>query len=221
MTPPGTITFYFDFVSPYAYLGWSSIQAVADAHGRTLLPVPVLFAAILDAHGQKGPAEIPAKRDYTRRDVIRKAHRAGLRVMSPPTHPFNPLLALRVASLPMEADARRAIVDALFAATWRDGLGVDSEEKVSTIVTRAGFDGPKLVALASEPDAKNAVRKATAHAIALGVFGVPTVIVDDETFWGTDGLAFVDAFLRGDDPVPRGPLPEIPSSAARSPKPTS
>lgn len=77
--------FYFDFISPYAYLAWTQLPALAARHERELVPVPVLFAALLNAHGQKGPAEIPAKRIYLFKDVCRKAHLLGLPPPSPPT----------------------------------------------------------------------------------------------------------------------------------------
>src|SRR5512140_3653821 len=97
------IRFCFDYVSPYAYLAWTQIHALAARHGREVTPVPVLFAALLDAAGTKGPAEIPAKRGYVFKDVLRSAHRLRVPLVPPPAHPFNPLLALRVSSLDLEA----------------------------------------------------------------------------------------------------------------------
>ncbi|MBC7052108.1 2-hydroxychromene-2-carboxylate isomerase, partial [Salmonella enterica subsp. enterica serovar Enteritidis] len=79
---------------------------------------------LLDAHGTKGPAEIPAKRIYTFRDAYRKAHRLGLPPLRPPpSHPFNPLLALRVASSELDPATKRRLIDALFQATWVAGTG--------------------------------------------------------------------------------------------------
>ncbi|CAN5518354.1 2-hydroxychromene-2-carboxylate isomerase [soil metagenome] len=196
------IVFYLDFISPYAYVAWNQVHAIAKKHDRTVTPIPILFAAVLDAHGQKGPAEIPAKRVYTFKDALRKAHHAGLPLVPPPSHPFNPLLALRVASLPMDPTAQRKVIDALYDATWRTGAGVENAALVENAVTQAGFDGPALVNAASEASAKDRLRDATKAAIDRGVFGVPTVAIGDELFWGVDGLAFVDAFLRGEDPVP-------------------
>src|SRR4051794_39152535 len=101
--PEPTLAFYFDFISPYAFIAWTQVHAIAERNGATVVAIPVLFAGLLDAHGTKGPAETPAKRVYTFRDAYRKAPRAGLPPLRPPpSHPFNPLLALRVASLPMD-----------------------------------------------------------------------------------------------------------------------
>ncbi len=198
------LRFHFDFISPYAYIASTQIFALAERHGREVELVPVLFAALLDAHGTKGPAEIPAKRVYTFKDAYRKAHRAGLPPLRPPpSHPFNPLLALRASSSDLEPAARRRLVDALFDATWAAGLGIDSREAVAAAARRAGLEGDSIVAAAEDPVIKARLRAQTDGAVAAGVFGVPTITVDGELFWGTDGLELCDAFLRGEDPVPR------------------
>ena len=101
------VRFCFDFISPYAYIASKSVQALAARHGRQVELVPVLFAALLDANGQKGPAEIPSKRLHTFKDAFRKAHRAGLTLVMPPSHPFNPLTALRVVGV-VDDSAERA-----------------------------------------------------------------------------------------------------------------
>ena len=102
------VRFYFDFVSPYAYIGWTQIHRVVEARGQRVEAGPVLFAGLLNAHGQKGPAEIPAKRASLFKDGSRKAHAFGLPALQPPpAHPFNPLLALRLCVLPMAEGARR------------------------------------------------------------------------------------------------------------------
>ena len=197
------IRLYFDYLSPYAYIAWTQIHALAERHGWAVEPRPVLFAALLGEHGQKGPAEIPAKRLYTFKDAYRKARRAGLELVPPPSHPFNPLLALRVASLPMPEDARRKLIDALYDATWATGEGVETPERVATAADRAGLPGAELVERAAQQENKDRLRDATRAAIERGVFGVPTLDVDGELFWGTDGIDFAGAFLRGEDPVPK------------------
>jgi 2-hydroxychromene-2-carboxylate isomerase len=197
------VRFHFDFVSPYAYIAWTQIHRVVEAHGQSVEPVPVLFAGLLNAHGQKGPAEIPAKRVYLFKDASRKAHAFGLPPLQPPpSHPFNPLLALRLCVVPMAADARRRLIDALYAATWAGGGGVESPERVRAILERLGLDAPALLDAAAAPAAKAALKANTDAAIAAGVFGVPTAAVGDELFWGVDALPHLDDFLAGRDPLP-------------------
>lgn len=195
------LRFYFDFISPYAYLAWTQVHDLAARHGREVEPVPVLFAAMLDRYGHKGPAEIAPKRAYIFKDALRQARRVGVPLVPPPTHPFNPLLALRVASLPMEPDARRALISALYRETWGGGPGVTDPAVVAELARAVGLDGDALVRAASEPEAKSRVRAQTAAALDEGVFGVPTLRVDGELYWGFDAWPHIEARLRGEDTV--------------------
>jgi 2-hydroxychromene-2-carboxylate isomerase len=164
-------------------------------------PVPVLFAALLNAHGQKGPAEIPPKKVYIFKDVLRRAYRLGIPIVPPPAHPFNPLLALRAASLELPAPEKRALIDRLYQATWGGGSGVDNPDAVAAAATAAGLDGAAIVAAASGEDVKARLRRQTDEAIAAGVFGVPTMLVGEELFWGFDALEHLDDYLCGEDPL--------------------
>lgn len=197
------LRYYLDFISPYAYLGWSQVQALAQRRELTLRPVPVLFAAMLDAFGHKGPAEIPPKREYTFKHVLRLAHDLELPLVPPPAHPFNPLLGLRIASLPMDAAARVRVIDLLFERTWGTGLGVTDPVAVAQALSAAGLPGEALVAQASTPEAKARVRQQTADALERGVFGVPSVELEGtgEVFWGQDSLPHFERFADGHDPV--------------------
>jgi 2-hydroxychromene-2-carboxylate isomerase len=199
------VRFYFDYISPYAYVAWTQIHTIAARHGRTVAPIPVLFAALLNHHGQKGPAEIPAKRIYTFKDAYRKAHRYGLPPLeAPPSHPFNPLLALRVSTLPLDLEVQRRIIDAFYAATWAGGGGVETPEAVSRILSGLGLDAPALLEQAESLPNKAALRAQTEAAIKEQVFGVPTMIADGELFWGVDALPSLEDRLLGQDPVPPG-----------------
>lgn len=190
----------FDFVSPYAYIAWTQIHRIAGTH--EVQASPVLFAALLDAHGTLGPAEVEGKRIYTFKDAYRKAHKHGLPpLVPPPSHPFNPLTALRVASLPMKEPNRRKLIDALFAATWATGEGIETPAKIASVANAIGLDGAKLVLSANEPESKDRVRKQTEEAIAMGAFGVPTIFVDGEMFWGVDSLPYLEDRLAGKDPT--------------------
>jgi 2-hydroxychromene-2-carboxylate isomerase len=195
------IRFLFDFVSPNAYLAWTQLPALAKRHERTIEPVPVLFAALLEAHGQLGPAEIPAKIRWMTRNNLRKAALVGVELNPPAFHPFNPILALRVSSLALDPARRRALIDALFRAVWVRGLHVSEPAVVEAIGDEVGLSGAALVAQAQEPACKTTLREHTEGAIARGVFGVPTMEVGDELFWGYDDLPQLERFLAGRDPL--------------------
>jgi len=199
------IELYFDFVSPYAYLAWTQRNALAARVGRDVEPIPILFAGILAALGTKGPAEVPARRAYVFKDALRAAQRAGVRLVPPQAHPFNPLIALRIAGLGLEPALRTRIIDALFTAAWADGGSIDTAERISEVLARHGIEAAPLLAAAAEPEAKDRLRRRTEEAIARGAFGVPTLFVDGELFFGFDAFPEIEAYVRGDDPVPKHP----------------
>src|SRR6266540_1027869 len=184
MTSAEPIRFLFDFRSARAYIAWTQVHALAERNRREVEPVPVLFAALLGTYGHKGPAEIPPKRIYVMKNALRIAHRLGLPLAPPPAHPFNPLLALRASSLPLPATKRRALIDRLFAATWGGGPGVEDPAVVARLASEVGLDGDAVVSEARFGEAKARLRAQTDAAVAAGVFGVPTIFVGDELFWG-------------------------------------
>jgi 2-hydroxychromene-2-carboxylate isomerase len=195
------VRFFFDYISPNAYIAWKRIHAVVERHDHALEPVPVLFAGLLRANRLLGPAEVPDKRRWMFKDVLRKAHVLGLPLRPPAAHPFNPLLALRVTSLPLSPDLRRRLIDTLFAAVWERGLDVSRPATVVALVGSLGLDGARAVANAGTPGTKDRLRRATEAALREGVFGVPTMIVGQELFWGFDDFKHLELVLAGDDPI--------------------
>lgn len=195
------IRFYFDYISPNAYLAWTQLPALVERNGCVVEPVPVLFAGLLEAHRQLGPAEVPPKMRWMWKNIVRKAAVIGVPLNAPAFHPFNPLLALRVSSLPLQPDEKLKLIDALLGAVWVRGMHVAEPAVVEQVANEAGLDGAALIAQASQPDCKAQLRKQTDQAIADGVFGVPTIAVGNELFWGYDDLPFLQRFLDGADPA--------------------
>lgn len=196
-----TIRFYFDYISHNAYLAWTQLPQLAAKYDCGLEPVPVLFAGLLEAHGQLGPAEVPAKLRWMTRNNLRKAALLGVPLNPPAFHPFNPLLALRVSSLPLPADKRRALVSALFEAVWVHAQHVSEVAVIEQVGNQIGLSGTRLVSEAGQAECKAALRQQTDDAIARGVFGVPSMEVGDELFWGFDDLPYLELLLAGKDPL--------------------
>ncbi|MBV1862657.1 MAG: 2-hydroxychromene-2-carboxylate isomerase [Nannocystaceae bacterium] len=214
-----TLRFSFDFISPYAYLAWARLHDFAARHHLDLELEPVLFAALLNAWGHKGPAEIPPKRIYTFKHVVRLAADQGMPLRPPPAHPFNPLLGLRLAALELPSVQQRTIIDVLYARVWASGEGITDSEAVAKALTNAGLDGPGLVEAASSNPAKARLKAFTAAALERGVFGVPTYEIDGELFWGQDSIHHIERFLRGEDPARPNVVAQwanLPAQARRS-----
>ncbi len=183
--PGRVVHFYFDPISPYAWLASKELARI-EAAGLAVECRPILFAALLNAHGQKGPAEIPAKRAYTFRDVLRLATQKGLKVEGPPTHPFNPLRALRVCIAVEGIRERQRFALALMDGAWAGGLDLTNTSVLAAIATNCGLDAATLLAQSELPDIKARLLEATQQAIQMGVFGVPSFVLDGQIYWGAD-----------------------------------
>ncbi len=202
--PPRTerqVDFYFDYLSPYAYLASLEIGALCERNGVGLRWRPVLFAGLLNHWGQLGPAELPPKGLHVFKDTLRYARKRGIPLRSPRHHPFNPLVALRVAQFEVSGDAQPRVVGTLFEYGWARGGDLGSADEIAAALDAAGLDGKGLVAQTTGAVVKARLRDETDAAIARGVFGIPTMIVADELFWGLDQLGYLELFLQGRDPL--------------------
>lgn len=198
--------FYFDYISPYAYIGWTQIHTLATKHGRTVKPIPILFGALLNESGRLGPAETPLMRRWVGKNILRKCHELGIPLAAPATHPFNPLLALRVTALDMTDEQRHQLIDLLFQATWASSQDVTAPEVVGTLLEQVGLDSEAGFAQVQQPNIKERIKQNTTQAIEAGAFGVPTVVVDGELFWGHDDFLYLEKFLSGQDGYSRDEL---------------
>ena len=190
------LVFWFDPISPFAYLAFERLPQVLAGCSYEVQYRPVLFAGMLSHWGQKGPAEIEPKRAWTFRQVHWLAHRHGLPLQTPTQHPFNPLPLLR---LMLACGPNRQVVDAVLRHVWvGGGDAADPARLAALAVQLAPMRDP------AGDDVKRELRQAGEDALARGIFGVPTVELDGRLFWGLDALDMVAAALR-DDPWFDGP----------------
>lgn len=189
-----SITFYLDFISPYAYLAFETMPDVLMGHSYTVTYKPVLFAALLKHHGQRGPAEMANKREWTYRQVQWLAHQHEVALQMPATHPFNPLALLRLAvASQAQGLPNRYVCERIFHHVWQGGAEATDPERLAALTQEFAFErvGP-------DADVKAQLQVHTDEAIARGVFGVPTLEVDGKLFWGLDALPMLQAYLAGD-----------------------
>ena len=179
---------YFDFISPFAYLNWMRLRR--DFPEIRIQPKPVLFAGLLNHWEQLGPAEIPGKRIHTYRLVLWLTRQAGIPLRFPPAHPFNPLPALRLA---LAAKDIHQAVDLIFKHIWEQGLAADTVEALQPVADALGIKD--LAASLADPEVKNRLTKNGEQAIALGIFGVPTLVINDQLFWGNDATEMAMQYL--------------------------
>jgi 2-hydroxychromene-2-carboxylate isomerase len=208
------IRFYFDYISHNAYLAFTQLELLRARFGREVELEPVLFAGLLNHYGQLGPAEVPPKAKWMMLDVVRKARRLGVPIAKPASHPFVPLLPLRVSFAPLEPESRMRLCAAIFRAVWAESVQVSDPRALERALDAAGLEGGRLVAFAQTDAAKSALRASTERALADGVFGVPSYRVDGELFWGFDDRAHLELYLAGRDPLEPGDADRFTTYAA-------
>lgn len=185
-----TIRFWFDPISPFAYLAFERLPQALEGCSHAVEYRPLLFAGLLAHWGQKGPAEIDPKRAWTFRHLHWLARQHGIAIDTPAVHPFNPLPLLRLA---LACEPNRRVVEAVMRHVWIGGGDPTDAARIATLTqTLAPTRDP------ASAEVKAELRTATEQAIALGVFGVPTFELDGRLFWGLDALPMLRAALLGE-----------------------
>ncbi len=184
------IVFWFDPISPFAYLAFERLPQALEGCTYSVEYRPLLFAALLNHWGQKGPAEIEPKRAWTLRHIAWLAHQHGVPLQTPALHPFNPLPLLRLC---IAAGPNRRVVEAVMRHVWRGGGDAGDAARLDAL-TRELAPARDV----SSNEVKAELRANTDTAIAHGVFGVPTFELDGRLFWGLEALPMLRAALQGD-----------------------
>ena len=208
------IAWYFDPISPFAWLAWNRLGSLGLQ--PQLQPRPILFAGLLDHYRTLGPAEIPAKRRFTYRSVQWRAEQQQLPFKFPPAHPFNPLSSLRLC---IAAGADSKAVGCLLAFVWGQGRDPSQVDELTALAQALGIDDAPA-ALAS-PAVKQQLKENFQAALNDQVFGVPTAVFDGQLYWGDDSVEMLQQALREPDRFRQPPYSEIdqiPIGIARSPR---
>ena len=180
---------YFDFISPFAYLQFAQFSKLPT--NIEITPVPAVFGAILQHWGQLGPAEIPPKRRFVYRFFQWNADQLGIPFAMPPMHPFNPIPALRLCTaVGASIEHTRAVFDLIYGK----GIQPDSPEGIQLIGEALNIPNPKSAM--QDTLVKESLRSNTARATSDGVFGVPSFVIDGEVFWGGDSTEMMLDFLK-------------------------
>jgi 2-hydroxychromene-2-carboxylate isomerase len=197
------IHFYFDVISPYAWLAFQALPKTLDGIAHRVHYHPVVFGAMLKHHGQLGPAEMAGKRDWTYRQVMWLAKQQGTVLKMPASHPFNslPLLRMAVATAP-NGEPSREVVETIFKHVWCNGLEATDAGRVDELQKQLNqlmhHSQPHFQIDIQSPEVKQGLLQQTQAAIDLGLFGVPSMVVDGQVFWGQDALPMLRDYLEGD-----------------------
>ncbi|MEO9634711.1 MAG: 2-hydroxychromene-2-carboxylate isomerase [Parasphingorhabdus sp.] len=193
------IELIFDFVSPNAYLIWQPIKALAAKHDATILVTPTFLGGMHKLTGNAPPfvrdADVKGKNDYSMLEMNRFIQKHGLtKFKMNPKFPFNTITLQRML-VALAPDERGALVEALLPGIWEQGLDVTDAEALGKILQDGGFDAEALFAKTQDPAVKQGLMDNTDHAVERGAFGIPTMYVDGEMYFGKERLEQIDEQL--------------------------
>lgn len=187
------VHWYFDCISPYAYLHLKRFTG-SNPHAMSakldVKYVPTLFAGLLKAWGTKGPAELPWKRKHTYRQCVYLAQELKVKFKVPPKHPFNPLPVLRLLTA---RGSKEKDVEIAFDFIWGDGRHPETEWNSLCELLEETPNSAKTKI--ESPLIKETLTRNTAEAVQAGVWGVPTFRVRNELFWGLDTVDWMSQFI--------------------------
>jgi len=188
-----TVEFYFDLGSPATYLAYTQLPKICEQTDSQLIYIPILLGGVFKATGNASPATIPAKGRYMFQDLDRYAKRYGVPLKFNPQFPINTLMLMRaVTGMQLRHPGRfQAFIDCLFHALWVEGRSLDDLATVASVLTQNGFDPNEVLALTADEEVKTTLKDNTEKAVQRGVFGAPSMFVDNQLFFGQDRLDFV------------------------------
>ena len=189
------VEFFFDFVSPAAYLAWTQLPGLQRRTGADIKRRPFFLGGVFQSSGNRAPLTVPAKGKWLMRDFLMFARRYKVPMMFGADFPVNSLAAMRAASGLIDRPTFLPYCNAMFNAVWGEGKNIGEAKVRAEIGAKIGLTGAEIEALASAPENKEGLRASSDEAVARGAFGAPTFFVGEEMFFGQDRLDFVEEAL--------------------------
>jgi 2-hydroxychromene-2-carboxylate isomerase len=193
------LTVYYALQSPWTYLGWQRLRDLVAAHGAEVGYRPIRMAPVFAASGGLPLAKRPKQRQaYRLMELERWREHLGVPLNLHPRHfPVDEsAAAAMVIALRQQGGDVGRLSQAMMTAVWAEGRDLGDRATLLAIAAGQGEDGAALLAAGAAPAAQAEYDANTEAAIAAGVFGVPTVQVGEELFWGQDRLDFVARALQ-------------------------
>ena len=204
------VEFYYDFSSPYTYIASKRIEEIVLGNGATLEWKPFLLGGLFNEIGSTPAVQIDNKIRYLKEDTQECARYYGVEFNYPDLFPLNSVRCMRGAFAVSEQDKLVEYNHLMFREYFVEGKDLSRQEVLAESVATIGIDSEWFLTRIAEQDIKDMLRDETNSAIERGVFGAPTIFVDDKMYWGSDRLTFWTAILKRADLHTKVPLRRIP-----------
>ena len=207
------LIFYFDFLSPFSYFAWLKLQ---KQHDLEIIYKPVALGPLLNHWGIKGPGEVQPKREFLLKQCLRYAAKNKIEFTTPKTHPFNSLYALRLALKSTAGEGQNEVIKTLWLAGWKDRIDLGEPEELKHALAQAGLPSEDLFEKSFSREARAELKANIQEAISYGTFGVPSMVVEDELFWGNDAVEDMILFANNQDDLNREKFKQLLDSTPRA-----
>jgi len=185
-----TVTFCFDFGSPYSYLAYNYLSPIKESGAQIDLK-PVLLGGIFKATGNQPPATVQKKGEYMFKDIQRWANKLDISFKMNPYFPILTVPHMRGAILAQKKGILEYYMQSMFDSMWLKGLNLNDQEILTQVASESGIDPNDFAEGISSDEIKNELKVNTQFAIDKGAFGVPTYFLENEMFWGIDSIKFL------------------------------
>lgn len=192
---PKSVEFYFDYGSPASHLAFFELRRIARAADAEIVWRPILLGAVFKAIGSHSPVDIAPKGRWMMWDLANYAARYGVPFVHNPHFVINTLPLMRGALVAERRGELERYSEAMFLAIWRDARDMGDPAVIGEALAKGGFDAGAYLAGTQEPAIKEQLKTRTDDAVARGVFGLPTCVVDGRMWWGQDRLEWVKEAL--------------------------
>lgn len=190
----------FDFVSPNAYLIWWPLREMLDRYEAELDVIPAFLGGMHKLTGNAPPMirdkDVKGKNEYAMLEMQRFIAKHGLtKYRLHPQFPFNSILLQRMLYAADQDGRAVQFVEALLRPIWEEGIDITSPQALGEAITAAGFDAADLFARAQTDAVKQGLIASTDAVVARGAFGIPTMWVEGEMFFGKERLGQIEELL--------------------------
>ena len=211
--PMKELNFYFDFLSPFSYFAWLRLQSHPEINIKYK---PVALGPLLNHWSIKGPGEVQPKREFLLKQCLRYSAKHNIAFTTPKTHPFNSLYALRLALKSTAGDLQSEVIKTLWLAGWKTRIDMGEPEELKRALHEAGLPSEELFEKSFSKEARAELKSNIQEAISCGVFGVPSMVIGKEVFWGNDAMEDMLSYINGTDLLDRAKLKNLLDSTPRA-----
>ena len=196
MSSVKNLEFYFDFGSPASYLAWTQLPKIAEENNANLIMIPMLLGGVFKATGNNSPATIASKGKWMNKDLKRHADMYGVEFVLNEFFPINTLYLMRGALAAKKLEIFYKYVEGIYLGIWVKNLNLGDTNILKSYLEELKINSDRVFELSQNDEVKNELIKNTEEAVKRGVFGAPSIFVDEEMHFGQDRLNFVEKALK-------------------------